>query len=64
MTDPGVQRDQRRPSVAKSSARSDGKTGRVIGFSMSHKEHALQQYLGYSFPSRQNVPNDLAQFAH
>ena len=64
MTHPGVQRDQRRPSVAKPTPRSDGKTGLVIKFSMSDNEHAVQQYLGYRFPSRQNVPNDLAQFAH
>jgi hypothetical protein len=59
-----ARRDQRGPSVAESSARSHGKTGRVIEFSMSHNEHAVQQYLGYRFPSRQNVSNDLAQFAH
>jgi hypothetical protein len=32
--------------------------------SMGHNEHPVQHYVGYRFPSRQNVPNDLAQFAH
>ena len=34
-----------------------------ISTSLKHPEHPVQQYVGYRFPSRQNVPNNLAQFA-
>ena len=34
-----------------------------ISTSHKHPEHPVQQYVGYRFSSRQNVPNDLAQFA-